>query len=157
MRNSISSITVDDYLQLVPDITAATVRAGFATDANPNDVVHQVAAQPGEGLSTRGDTQWPIETFRAIVKEIHLAICTDDPKYAALRSKVAGEAKITAAVIVNMISSAIAAAVHMLSAMCLPMVALVLAAISKIGVEGWCTSMKPNDPEANANPEDEGT
>jgi len=61
-----------------------------------------------------------------------------------LREKLSGEAKVSAAVIVNMISSAVAISLDMLSAMCVPMVALMLAAVSKIGIEGWCSAINPN-------------
>jgi hypothetical protein len=142
MHAILQQFSADDYLLTLPEATATITRAAFASGMNPIDIVFEVVSQPSAGLSTRGSALWPRETLQKIAKEAHLAICTDDPKYADFRSKLNGESKITALVIVNLLSNAVAANVDVLLAMCVPLVALLMAAASKTGFAGWCAAMK---------------
>ena len=156
MHDKLKSIPTDEFIDLLPEATASILRTGLASATDPNAVVIQIASQPSEGLATRGGAAWPRETIRAIAREIHLAICTDDPKYAKLREKLNGEATVSAAIVVNMISSYVAASVDMLAAMCVPLVTLVLATASKVGFAGWCAAMTASiepKPEGEANKE----
>jgi hypothetical protein len=105
----------------------------------------QMANEPSAGLATKGGTFWPSDILQQIVKELRILICTDDPRYQGVRQKLNSEGSASAKVFLLLASNAVAAHVNFTTALCVPFVALILAAITKITIEAWCRSLiKPD-------------
>ena len=81
------------------------------------------------------------EYWRALVLEIRVLLCTDDPKYDDLRPNIIkisnnklGRSTLSA------LAVAIAATLGVEDAIILPFVALTLYAITKVGLNAWCAA-----------------
>ncbi|PHQ31795.1 hypothetical protein [Rhodopirellula bahusiensis] len=138
MKSIVSQFTTDDYVSMLPPASRQLAIQRLAMVQNPADLIAEVAAQPGTGLATKGQSLWPRELVEQISKEIYLVICTEDEKYADLRKKVKEQKEISATVLITLMSSTIATYVDAMAAMCVPLVTWIMAALSKTGVEGWC-------------------
>lgn len=73
--------------------------------------------------------------------EFYTLICTDDEKYSSVREKFTGERITAANVAVHAISNIIAIHIGFAAAICVPLVAILLAAVTKVGVEAWCQAL----------------
>lgn len=79
---------------------------------------------------------WP-----ALIREIRILLCTDDPKYDDLRPNIIritnnkfGRKALAA------LAASIAATLDLVAATILPFIALALYAITKIGINAWCAT-----------------
>ena len=81
------------------------------------------------------------EYWRALVLEIHILLCTEDPKYGDLRPDIVkiSNNKLGRSMLIA-IAGAVAATLGLGAAMILPFVALALYSICKIGLNAWCAA-----------------
>jgi hypothetical protein len=84
-----------------------------------------------------------------ITKEVHRLVCTDAPQYESHREKLRKEGAITARVIVLLVSNTVAVHAGLAPALCVPLVAVLLAAIAKASVSAWCIAVAQQTVPAN--------
>lgn len=76
--------------------------------------------------------------WRRVKTELHLLVCTNDRKYAALRKHLGKEGRTTQIAIVSSISAAIGAIIGTSAAVIGPFVTLGLMALLQVGTNAWC-------------------
>jgi hypothetical protein len=143
MNEIIQKFSPKDYLAVLPSTSRDYITSLVESGTEPIDLALKLSLEPGEGLATKGGELWPKDIFPRLIQELHTLICTDDKKYEAIREKIKGEATTSANVIVFVISDAIAIHAGMAPALCVPLVALILASIAKAGIAAWCKAFKP--------------
>jgi hypothetical protein len=141
MNNIIESFTPQDFLAVLPPTSIEYAMSLFDAGVDPIEIAIAFAKEPGEGLATKGGGLWPKDIVPRLQKEIHTLLCTEAPEYSATREKLKGEASTTANVIVYVISNAVAIHAGMAVALCVPLVAFILAAIAKASLQAWCKAM----------------
>ena len=85
----------------------------------------------------------PRNFWQELKKEFYLLLCTKDPKYKKLRSQLDKKSHATTTTIIAMISAAIAAQLGVAIGIITPLVALLLFAILKLGMNSWCNLHAP--------------
>lgn len=84
--------------------------------------------------------------WHAVKDEIYLLICTDDKKYADLRKQLEkGEAKSSTA-IVALITASLTFYIGMVAGIVVPLCALVLLAVTRVGKNAFCKDQELNEP-----------
>jgi hypothetical protein len=73
-----------------------------------------------------------------VKRELHLLICTNDKKYAALRKHLGKEDNTTQVAIISSISLTVAAYIGAAAAIVGPLVTLGLLALLQVGKNAWC-------------------
>lgn len=92
-----------------------------------------------------GGGKIPKEAYWARLKEeIHLLICTDDKRYAALRKKIAVGGGKSQTAIVGVIAAAIASNIGLLEGAVTPFVALMLIGVLEVGKNAFCAGAELN-------------
>jgi hypothetical protein len=76
--------------------------------------------------------------WKRIKKELHILVCTDDPKYQTLRRHIGKESRTTQAAIVSTISIGIASQIGSAATVIGPFVSLGLMALLELGTNAWC-------------------
>lgn len=76
--------------------------------------------------------------WRRVKTELHLLVCTNDKKYATLRTHLGKEGRTTQVAIVSSISAAIGAIIGASAAIIGPFVTLGLMALLQVGTNAWC-------------------
>jgi hypothetical protein len=69
-------------------------------------------------------------------------LCTKDKKYASVRSKLSKESGAAHTAIVSMIAAAVGAQLGLMSGLLVPLVALILVCILKVGKEAYCAGVE---------------
>jgi ubiquitin C-terminal hydrolase len=141
MNKTLAHFSLTDFLNTLPPSTRAAAYQAYESGVDLMAVAQQMANEPSAGLATKGGVFWPNNILQQIVKELHALLCTEDPRYETWRKKLNSEGSITAKVFVVLASSAVASSINFTVALCVPFVALVLAAIMKVGIEAWCRAV----------------
>lgn len=143
MNEVLEQYSPDDYLQLLSSETRSQVEALHGQGV-PLDAVAQIlASEPGTGLATKGGTFWPSDLLERILNELRILICTDQKKYGELRKLIKSEGSKNARALVVLIATMVATQIGMAAALCVPLVALLLAAALKVSLAGWCKAIAP--------------
>jgi hypothetical protein len=79
--------------------------------------------------------------WQRVKREMHLLLCTTDKKYAALRKQISKEGSSTHTAIVSAIAAAVGAQLGVISGLLVPLVALILVGILKVGKEAYCAEL----------------
>lgn len=146
MNNIIERFSPSDYASSLPSTSRMYVISRIEAGDDPIEIARQLSLQPAEGLAIKGAELWPKDMLDRILYEAHSLVCTEADKYEAVREKLRGEIATTANVIVFVISNAVAVNAGMAAALCVPLVALVMASIAKLGVTAWCGAFSPLNP-----------
>jgi hypothetical protein len=80
----------------------------------------------------------PHKYWYAVKKEIHILVCTEDKKYKGLREQLSKAGTKSQTAIVSMIAVALAGYVGTIAGLLVPMCALLMLAILKIGRHAFC-------------------
>lgn len=144
MLDIVNKFSCADYVALLPSSTRDQVTSAIDNGLDAMVVAQNLASEPAAGLATKGGAFWPPDLLRSIVRELHALLCTEEPRYSSWRSRLQGEGAASAKALVLLVSSAIAASVGILPAMCVPFVALVLASAMKVGTNAWCEATAKN-------------
>lgn len=83
----------------------------------------------------------PQGLYKRIKDEIHKLIC-GDPSYEQLRKQIASQMKQHKGKVIGMIAAALGATIGLSAVALVPVIAIVLAIASEIGVNAWCNSSK---------------
>lgn len=138
MIELLQEFSAKEYLNVLPSTSREYVTGLVENGADPIQLAHTMSLEPGEGLSTKSGEIWPKDILPRLLQEVHIFVCTEELKYKETRDKLKGEAITSANVIVYLISNAVAIHAGMAAALCVPLVALILASIAKIGLATWC-------------------
>jgi hypothetical protein len=141
MKSIIQSLSYEDYLSVLPAASRSFIYDTPKTEKDILRIAQYLAAEPASGLAIKGGVIWPRDLLPQIVREVHIFICTDDPKYAEYRQKLKSSGAPVAMAVVVLISNAISAFIDLAAGLLLPLVALILALAAKITVEAWCTQV----------------
>lgn len=76
--------------------------------------------------------------WKRVKNELHVLICTNDARYAALRKYLGKESKTTQVAIVTSIAGTIGAYIGVAAAIVGPFVTLGLMALLQVGTNAWC-------------------
>jgi hypothetical protein len=76
--------------------------------------------------------------WKLVKNELHVLICTNDVRYAALRRHLGKESKTTQVAIVTSIAGTIGAYIGVAAAIVGPFVTLGLMALLQVGKNAWC-------------------
>ena len=153
MKEIIEKYDPDDFIELLPPTSQLYARSMLDSNNDLTKLAIQLSNEPGKGLAIKGGQHWPEDIGQRVIKEIHTLICTEDSEYETIREKIKGEGVTSANVLLFIISNAIAAQAGMAAALCVPLVALTLAAITKVGISAWCKSFQPpNKPRRDIDP-----
>jgi hypothetical protein len=87
-----------------------------------------------------GSSPQPAPSFLSKLKDEIAAFLCGAERYEDERTKVLGQAKHLPTVVVSAISVAIAEYVNVTAAVLMPVVALILASLSKISLNAWCAT-----------------
>lgn len=141
MNKLFETFSPKDFAAVLPSTSREYVISLLEAGADPMQVAIQLSNEPGEGLATKGGGLWPRDIMPRIVREIHILLCTNDQKYTTLRDRLNGEVATSANIIVYLISNSVAIHAGMAPALCVPLIALVLAAVAKVGLAAWCQAV----------------
>jgi hypothetical protein len=155
------SVNKDELLvHLAPSVKQAVLQ-GIAAGVAIDTIGQALASEPGFGLAPKGGTIWP-NLWSKAKSEVHLVICTEDPKYENLHKELRTKGNLAAGAILAKISSAVTAALGVNVGVTVPLVALILWSVLDIGRAAWCGAMTggaPNGtqlPSTGAPPTDAG-
>jgi hypothetical protein len=84
----------------------------------------------------------PRDYWAEVKKEVYTLICTNNRKYAGLKSSFKKKSKPSTTTIVSMISVAVTTQLGAVLGIITPLVALLLYAVLKVGVNSWCNLHK---------------
>jgi hypothetical protein len=76
--------------------------------------------------------------WRAVKKEMYILVCTGDKKYASIRAELSKAGSKSQMAMVSLIAAAMASYVGVIAGILVPMCALVLLAVVKIGKNAFC-------------------
>ncbi|UVO34494.1 hypothetical protein KUL72_23745 [Bradyrhizobium arachidis] len=76
--------------------------------------------------------------WKRVKNELHVLICTNDARYAALRKHLGKESKTTQVALVSSIAATIGAYIGVAAAIVGPFVTLGLMALLQVGKNAWC-------------------
>jgi hypothetical protein len=141
MNETMKRFSINDFLDVLPPSTRAAAYQAYEGGIDLMVLAEQMASEPSAGLATKGGVFWPNDILQQIGRELHALLCTNDARYEAARRKLRAEGSASAKVFVLLASSAVAASVNFTVALCVPFVAMILAAIAKITIEAWCKSV----------------
>ena len=85
----------------------------------------------------------PRDFWAEIKKEFYQLLCTNDRKYAKLRTQLNKKSTTATTVILSSISVEVAVHLGVTAGMLTPLIALMLYAILKLGLNSWCNLHKP--------------
>jgi hypothetical protein len=94
--------------------------------------------QTGKAISKSGTIRRAPNYWKRIKKELHILVCTNDPKYRTLRGHIGKESRTTQAAIVSTISIGIASQIGFAATVIGPFVSLGLMALLELGTNAWC-------------------
>ena len=77
--------------------------------------------------------------WSSVKKEVFLLLCTKDRKYSKIRSQISRKGKSATLYVLSAISAWLATVIGAPLAMLTPLVAALLLAISKVGLNAWCS------------------
>lgn len=138
MIDLLQKFSANEYLNALPSTSRAYITGLVENGKDPIELALTMSLEPGEGLSTKGGETWRKDILQRLLQEVHIFVCTEEIKYKETRDKLKGEAITSANVVVFLISNAVAIHAGMAAALCVPLVALILASIAKIGLATWC-------------------
>ena len=141
MKNLFKDFSPKDFLDVLSSPSREYAISALDANADLMQIAATLSGEPGEGLATKGGELWPSDIMPRIIKEAHLLFCADDAKYESIRDKLKGEGVTTANVIVYMVSNTVAIHAGLAAALCVPFVALLLAAMAKVSLSAWCKSV----------------
>lgn len=95
-----------------------------------------------DGIVRKGVIMNQASIWRRVKNEMNLLLCTKDKKYAAVRSKLSKESGSAHTAIVSSIAAAVGASLGIVPGLLIPLVALILAVMLKIGKEAYCAGVK---------------
>lgn len=138
MNELLDGLTPEDFFNALPSNTRKTALSMLETGIDPLDIASLFATSPAEGLNTKGGELWPQDMLSRIIAEVKLLACSDSQEYQETRNRLRMETGIAASAILYIVSNAIAIRLGMAAALCVPLVAAVLASIAKVGIKAWC-------------------
>jgi hypothetical protein len=97
--------------------------------------------QVGEQVSNHQDEPSRPSMWVMFKEEFHLLLCTNDPKYNDVRKGLGGAAGKSQTAIISMVSAAVAVNLGMIAATAVPLSALCLLAIARMGKNAFCNKM----------------
>ena len=107
-------------------------------DVNPDDIFSLSAS-----LKEARAMGWAIPIdfspfISLLISEMRLLLCTDDPKYKELRKRLVSKADRSQVAIVSMISATVGSHLGAAAGMAVPLVAVCLLTLLKVGKEAFC-------------------
>ncbi|RXG91568.1 hypothetical protein EAS62_24115 [Bradyrhizobium zhanjiangense] len=117
---------------MYPGATTKRAKARYVAKAKKS-----AKAKKGHKSATRAKRP---NYWKRVKQELHLLICTDDPKYASLRKHLGKESKPTQIAIVTSIAGTIGAYIGVAAAVIGPFVTLGLMALLQVGHNAWCAA-----------------
>jgi hypothetical protein len=137
MENEVSAKWLEAQfpeLALIADPTApTTAELRFLLDRDPR----RGLAKGGEGQTPTAETTRRYWT--AVRNEFHKLLCTNDASYSELRKLITERGHATDAALLSAITAAVAAAVGATIAALVPLVAVCLYAVAKVGALAYCS------------------
>jgi hypothetical protein len=97
------------------------------------------AIDPANQTGVRSNKYW-----YAVKKEISILVCTDDKKYKSLRTQLNTLGTKSQTAVVSMIAAAMAAYIGAIAGLLVPMCALVLLAMMRVGKNAFCAQKELN-------------
>lgn len=140
-HNWLGSVSEAAILDTLPPAEAANIRYLEASGMEPLEIGSYLVAQGEGAYSTRSLGRDAAEYWQRLKHEMHLLICTDDPKYASMRQGFGKESNVTSAVALSMLSSAVSAHLGIEAGLATPLVALTLLALLRTNKEAWCAQV----------------
>lgn len=144
MIETLEKYSPEDFISVLPPTTKEYALTMLQANVDLTKVALQLSNEPGAGLATKSGDVWPKDIGPRIIQEVHTLLCTDDKKYTKIREQLKGEGITSANVLVYVISNVVAIHAGMAAAICVPLVALLLAAVVKVGLAAWCQSISSN-------------
>ena len=143
MNDLLSAFSPVDFAASFPSTSRAYIADSLRAGVDPLQLAAELANSPAQGLATKGGPRWPSDLLQRIMGEVHTLLCSDDGKYQTLRDKLRAEAHLTAQVITALVANAVSVSLGLAPALCVPFVALTLAAAVKVGLGAWCQASTP--------------
>lgn len=143
----LSSLTVDELYRIATENSNDTRdhldfldkprgSRGFILNISPEFTIEEVGAQiDGE---YKLSFEWAPEYWQALKKEFRILLCTNDKKYQKLRRNLAKSHDKAQLAIVSTISAAVASSVGVIAGALVPVCAMLLIAVLKLGKEAFC-------------------
>lgn len=143
----ISEVTPEEWLESVPKFSRSHIDALLTSGMTEEEIVgywlSRKAPTPTAGF---GGTQNSANYLASVKAEFRKLVCGDS-SYESTREEAASVWKGSGkTMIVSTISSAIAIKLGIAVALLTPVVALMLGAIARVGVNAWCASPPPEPP-----------
>jgi hypothetical protein len=138
----VEQLSEESLLRELPPTVAANIRDLAATGYEPEQIGALIAANPTHYLGTKGSGRATADLWARTKIELRLLICTDDPKYQDVRAGLGKESKVTGAVVLALISSAVSAHLGVEAGTATPFVVLLLMALLRTTKEAWCAQLQ---------------
>jgi hypothetical protein len=98
----------------------------------------KVAAKRKVGCAPKRPKK-PKGYWKRVRTEMHILLCTNDPKYKTLRAQLFKQGSTTQTVIVGQISVAVGATLGIMAGAIVPFIALCLIGLLQVGKEAYCS------------------
>jgi len=148
-------LQADDLLAALPPTLAADIHVWEAQGMTLDQIAVQLAAWPAIG-DRKGRRTPTHGMWLKLRHEMWLLICTDEPKYQAVRADLGKESKAAGAIVLSLISSTISVHLSIEAGMATPFVALLLLALLHTSKEAWCAQLCPRPARSVEQPPQHG-
>jgi hypothetical protein len=147
--------TVHSFASLLNHTKAALHARGFTFSFNigvAENYLHQSVSsvlqyicayiKPDPQVISRKRKELGLKYWHHVRSEFFILLCTKDTRYAALRRQLASKGKHTETAVVTTISAAVGSSIGLVAGALVPLVALCLLAVVKVGKEAYCVKFK---------------
>jgi hypothetical protein len=108
-----------------------------------NKVTHKASTKKSSGTKPPSTRRVQPRYWTRVQKELHILICTNDPKYASLRRQLNKSGSAAQTTIVSNIAAAVAVSLGYTVGALLPFVVIALIAFLRLGANAWCAGQAP--------------
>lgn len=140
----LSNLTVEGLYEVA--VQSAWGLMGTLIAHDPPMTVEEIAPvinQPKTARLRPGEEPPPIPQYwQAFRREFLIFLCTDDKKYAELKQRLASASDKSQTAVVSTIAAGVAASVGMIPALLVPVCAMCLIAVLKMGKEAFCRAQR---------------
>jgi hypothetical protein len=140
----LSGLTVEGLYEVT--VQSAWGLMGALLAHNPPMTIEEIAPvinQPKMRRLRPGEEPPPIPQYwEAFRREFHIFLCTDDKKYAELKRRLATAADKSQTAMVSTISAGVAGSIGLVPALLVPVCAMCLIAVLKMGKEAFCRAQR---------------
>lgn len=144
----LTGLTEEALLAQLPEPVRERIGEMSRRSVSEDQIGAVLALAPGGSIARKGAGSWRNDLWPAVVQELRVLCCTDDPRYADIREKWSGLQGDTASTAVAALSGAIGATLGLAAGVVAPLVVWGLVTILRLGLGVFCRTTEPKEAQS---------